>query len=474
MAEKYYRSCLSTRYASHEMQYLFSDHFKYTTWRKLWIYLAKAQKELGLKITDEQIKEMEDNVENLNYEEIAKQEKITRHEVIANINAFSSVCSKAKSIIHSGATSNYVVDNADLIIIRESLDIILVRLVAIIKFLSDFALDYSALPTLGFTHLQAAQLTTVGKRCTLWIHDLLMDERNLSFIRENLKFRGVKGTIGTQASYLEKFNGDHEKVKQLERLVTAMAGFEKSYSITGQTYSRKVDLDIIAALSSLGSSVHKICTDIRLLASKKEIEEPFEKSQVGSSAMPYKRNPIRSERCCALARHLITLHSNAANTHATQWMERTLDDSANRRITIAESFLTADACLLILLNISQQGLVVYPKIIENHIKQELPFMATESILTSMEKIGVDRQDCHEKLRVLSQEASAQVKQFGSENDLIERIKSDTYFEPIFNQLSSIMNPNNFTGRASQQSKAHKNFYDFEICNAYTHDDHQQQ
>lgn len=377
---------------------------------------------------------------------------------MAHVHTFAKQCPKAAPIIHLGATSCFVGDNTDLIILRDALDLLLPKVASVIKALSDFAMDFRNLPALGFTHMQPAQLTTVGKRCTLWINDLLMDERNLSDCRRYLRFRGVKGTTGTQASFLELFEGDGSKVKALDKRVTELAGFDKIYPVTGQTYSRKVDLDIVAAIASLGSSIHKMCTDLRLLASMKEIEEPFESTQIGSSAMPYKRNPMRSERCCALSRHLITLHSNAANTHAVQWMERTLDDSANRRITLSESFLAADACLLTLLNISQ-GLVVYPKVIGRHIAQELPFMAAENIIMAMVKAGKDRQVCHEKIRVLSQEAAAQVKQEGKENDLVERVKNDSYFTPILNQLDHILDPKTFIGRASEQVQE---FYDEEV------------
>lgn len=305
------------------------------------------------------------------------------------------------------------------------------------------------MPTLGFTHLQPAQLTTVGKRATLWLSDLLMDERALRRCRDDLRFRGVKGTTGTQASFLQLFNGDSKKVKELDQRVGQLAGFKKCYAVTGQTYSRKVDVEVISALASLGTTVHKLCSDLRLLANHKEIEEPFEQTQIGSSAMPYKRNPMRSERCCAIARHLITLHSNAANTHATQWLERTLDDSANRRLTLSEAFLSADSILLTLLNISQ-GLVVYPKVIERHIKQELPFMSAENIIMAMVKNGGDRQVCHEKIRVLSHEAGAQVKKHGKDNDLVERIKADAYFAPILNQLDSILDASTFIGRCPEQ------------------------
>jgi adenylosuccinate lyase len=402
-----------------------------------------------LNITDEQISEMEANLENVDFKEAAEEERLTRHDVMAHVHTFAKQCPKAAPIIHLGATSCFVGDNTDLIILRDALDLLLPRVASVIKALSMFATDYRDLPTLGFTHMQPAQLTTVGKRCTLWINDLLMDERNLSDCRRYLRFRGVKGTTGTQASFLELFGGDGSKVKLLDAKVTKLAGFDKTYSVTGQTYSRKVDLDIVSAVASLGATIHKMCTDLRLLASMKEIEEPFEKSQIGSSAMPYKRNPMRSERCCALSRHLITLHSNAANTHAVQWMERTLDDSANRRLTLSESFLAADACLLTLLNISQ-GLVVYPKVIERHIAQELPFMAAENIIMAMVKSGGDRQICHEKIRVLSQEAGAQVKEEGKDNDLVERVKKDPYFAPILGQLEHILDAKTFTGRAAEQ------------------------
>lgn len=302
---------------------------------------------------------------------------------------------------------------------------------------------------MGFTHLQPAQLTTVGKRATLWIQDLLMDERALRRCRDDLRFRGVKGTTGTQASFLQLFNNNSNAVKALDKRVAKLAGFDKCYAVTGQTYSRKVDVEVVSALAGLGATVHKMCSDLRLLANRKEIEEPFEQTQIGSSAMPYKRNPMRSERCCAIARHLITLHSNAANTHATQWLERTLDDSANRRLTLSEAFLSADAVLLTLLNISQ-GLVVYPKVIERHINQELPFMSAENIIMAMVKNGGDRQICHEKIRVLSHEAGAQVKRLGKDNDLVERIKADAYFAPILNQLDSILDASTFIGRCPEQ------------------------
>ncbi|XP_037952562.1 adenylosuccinate lyase-like [Teleopsis dalmanni] len=444
-----YKSPLSTRYASKEMQFLFSDQHKFATWRHLWIWLAQAEQSLGLAITDAQIGEMKANVNDIDFQAAAAEERLTRHDVMAHVHVFAKQCPLAAPIIHLGATSCYVGDNTDLIILRSALDLLLPRLASVIHCLKEFASMNKSLPTLGFTHLQPAQLTTVGKRACLWIQDLVMDERALRRCREDLRCRGVKGTTGTQASFLQLFNGDSEKVKQLDLLVTKLAGFEKPYGVTGQTYSRKVDVEIIGALASLGTTVHKMCSDLRLLASRKELEEPFETTQIGSSAMPYKRNPMRSERCCALARHLITLFSNAANTHATQWLERTLDDSANRRLTLSEAFLCADATLLTLLNISQ-GMVVYPKVIERHIAQELPFMSTENIIMAMVKAGGDRQECHEKIRVLSQEAGSQVKQYGKDNDLVERVRNDSYFAPILSQLKEILDAKTFIGRAAEQ------------------------
>ncbi|EDV42306.1 uncharacterized protein Dana_GF17915 [Drosophila ananassae] len=451
MASNYegYKSPLSTRYASKEMQFLFSDQNKFSTWRRLWVWLAKAESQLGLEITGAQIAEMEREITNIDFEAAAAEERLTRHDVMAHVHVFAKQCPAAAPVIHLGATSCYVGDNTDLIVLRDALKLLLPRVASVIARLSQFAQSYKDQPTLGFTHLQPAQLTTVGKRACLWIQDLLMDERALNRCLEDLRFRGVKGTTGTQASFLQLFEGDGEKVKKLDQLVTELAGFKKAYAVTGQTYSRKVDVEIVAALSSLGTSIHKMCSDLRILASRKELEEPFESTQIGSSAMAYKRNPMRSERCCALARHLITLFSSAANTHATQWLERTLDDSANRRLTLSESFLAADAALLTLLNISQ-GLVVYPKVIEKHIAQELPFMSTENIIMAMVKAGGDRQVCHEKIRVLSQEAGAQVKQHGKDNDLVDRVRKDPYFSPILEQLDTILDAKTFTGRASDQ------------------------
>ncbi|CAB0035469.1 unnamed protein product [Trichogramma brassicae] len=444
-----YRSPFATRYASKEMRFNFSDQKKFTTWRKLWIYLAKAEMSLGLSISQDQISEMEQHVNDIDFDAAAKEEKATRHDVMAHVHVFSSQCPKAAPIVHLGATSCYVGDNTDLIVLRDGFDILLPKLAAVIQRLAKFADDNRSIPALGYTHLQPAQLTTVGKRATLWLQDLLMDERAIRRARGDLKFRGVKGTTGTQASFLQLFNGDSQKVKKLDELVTNMAGFEKKYSVTGQTYSRKVDIECLNVLASLGATAHKICSDIRLLASMKEIEEPFESTQIGSSAMPYKRNPMRSERCCSIARFLMNLNSNGLQTAGNQWMERTLDDSANRRLTLPLAYLSADNVLMTLQNIAE-GLIVYPKVIERRMAQELPFMAAENFIMAMVKAGGDRQECHEKIRVLAQQAGAQVKQYGKDNDLVERIRNDQYFQPILGQLDSLLDPSTFVGRAPEQ------------------------
>lgn len=389
--EDVYQTPLSGRYASDEMKKNFSNDKKFSTWRTLWLYLARAEQELGLDISDDQIAEMEANIHNIDYEYAAAEEAKTRHDVMAHVHEFASKCPKAAKIIHLGATSCFVGDNTDLICIRDGLDILLPKLARCIDRLKKFALQYHDLPTLGFTHLQPAQLVTVGKRTCMWIQDLLKDLSNMEREKDGLRFRGCKGTTGTQASFLQLFDGDEERVQKLDARVTELAGFKSAFLICGQTYSRKVETDVLLMLASLGATVHKICTDIRLLANWKEIEEPFETSQIGSSAMPYKRNPMRSERCCSLSRHLMTLCNNALNTFATQWMERTLDDSANRRITIPEAFLAADAVLITLQNISQ-GLVVYPAVMQRRIQQELPFMATENVIIAMVKAGADRQE----------------------------------------------------------------------------------
>ncbi|XP_051818047.1 adenylosuccinate lyase [Antechinus flavipes] len=444
-----YRSPLAARYASPEMCFLFSDAHKFQTWRLLWLLLAEAEQKLGLPITDEQLEEMRQNLNNIDYDMAAEEEKRLRHDVMAHVHTFGHCCPKAAGIIHLGATSCYVGDNTDLITLKKAIDVLLPKLARVISRLADFATKHASLPTLGFTHFQPAQLTTVGKRCCLWIQDLCMDLERLTRARDDLRFRGVKGTTGTQASFLQLFEGDHQKVEELDRMVTEKAGFRRAFIITGQTYTRKVDIEVLSVLASLGASVHKICTDIRLLANLKELEEPFEKQQIGSSAMPYKRNPMRCERCCSLARHLMTLIADPLQTASVQWLERTLDDSANRRLCLAEAFLTADTILNTLQNVSE-GLVVYPKVIERRIRQELPFMATENIIMAMVKAGGSRQDCHERIRVLSQEAAAVVKQEGGDNDLIARIRADPYFSPIHAQLERLLDPSSFTGRAAQQ------------------------
>ncbi|KAJ1334909.1 adenylosuccinate lyase [Batrachochytrium salamandrivorans] len=428
-----YQSPLTSRYASPEMAYNFSDDKKFSTWRSLWLTLAKAEKQVGLEdISSEAIAEMEAHLTDIDYTMAAAEEKRRRHDVMAHVHTFGMAAPKAAGIIHLGATSCYVTDNSELIMVRDGLEILLPKLASTIQTLADFAEKHKELPTLGFTHFQPAQLTTVGKRATLWLQDLLMDLRNISRARQDLRFRGVKGTTGTQASFLTLFDGDHDKVEQLDDLVTKMSGFSSAYPVTGQTYSRKVDFDVLNSLASFGATAHKIATDIRLLAHLKEIEEPFEKDQIGSSAMAYKRNPMRCERVCSLARHLIVLSGDAAQTAAVQWMERTLDDSANRRVSIPEAFLTADIVLSLLQNIFD-GMVVYPQVIARRISQELPFMATENIIMAMVKGGGDRQTCHEEIRVLSHQAARCVKEEGGENDLIERIKAT----PILLRLSLI-------------------------------------
>ncbi|KAI9292437.1 adenylosuccinate lyase [Neoconidiobolus thromboides FSU 785] len=445
-----YNSPLTSRYASKEMSYNFSDDKKFSTWRTLWLNLATAEKELGIGgITDEILKEMKDNLTNIDYTIAAEEEKRRRHDVMAHVHTFSIACPNAAPIIHLGATSCFVTDNADLIVLRDGLDLLLSKLVPVVESLAKFSVDYKDLPTLGFTHFQPAQLTTVGKRATLWLQELLWDLRNIGRARNDLRFRGVKGTTGTQGSFLSLFQGDHEKVEKLDELVTKLSGFEVPYAVTGQTYSRKVDIDVVNSLSSFGATAHKIATDIRLLANLKEIEEPFEKDQIGSSAMAYKRNPMRCERICALSRHLMTLSGNTLATASVQWLERTLDDSANRRITLAESFLTADIVLTILQNVIE-GLVVYPQVIQSRIQQELPFMATENIIMAIVKAGGDRQVCHEKIRVLSHQAAYAVKAEGKPNNLIQLVREDPYFEPVWAQLDELLRPSTFIGRAPQQ------------------------
>jgi adenylosuccinate lyase len=444
-----YDSPLASRYASREMAELFSDDRKFTTWRKLWIELARAEMQLGLQVSQAQVSDLEAHVHPIDYEMARREEKKRRHDVMAHVHTYGALATLAAPIIHLGATSCYVTDNADLIIMREGLQLLCTKLARVCDRLATFAHEHRRLPTLGFTHFQAAQLTTVGKRASLWLADLLIDLARLESLASGLRFRGVKGTTGTQASFLTLFNGDHEQVERLDELVTRAFGFPSAFIVCGQTYSRKIDADIVSALSSLGGSVHKIATDLRLLAHLKEIEEPFEADQIGSSAMAYKRNPMRCERACSLSRHLITLVGDAYHTHAVQWMERTLDDSAVRRICIPEAFLCADSVLGILQNVCE-GLVVYPQVISRHIRDELPFMATENIIMAMVSTGASRQECHEQVRVLSHQASQRVKQEGLDNDLISRIRASSYFAPIHARLEALMDPQTFIGRAPEQ------------------------
>ncbi|KAJ2654607.1 adenylosuccinase ade13 [Coemansia sp. RSA 1200] len=445
-----YQSPLTSRYASPEMAANFSNNKRFGTWRRLWYNLAVAEKQLGLGgITDLALDQMKSNVDNIDYEVANQEEKKRRHDVMAHVHAFGLVAPEAAGIIHLGATSCFVTDNADLIIFRDAMDLLIGKLVCVISDLAQFAVKHKDLPTLGFTHFQPAQLTTVGKRATLWIQELLWDLRNMKRARDDLGFRGVKGTTGTQASFLALFAGDHDKVEQLDQLVTELSGFTTCYPVCGQTYSRKIDVDFLSPLASFGATAHRIATDIRLLANLKEIEEPFEKDQIGSSAMAYKRNPMRCERICSLSRHLMVLIGDVLQTASVQWLERTLDDSANRRISIPEACLTADIVLTTMQNVVE-GLVVYPKVIERRIRSELPFMATENFIMAMVTKGGDRQECHEQIRVLSHQAAAVVKQEGGDNDLIDRVRACEYFAPIKDDLDELLNPATFIGRAPQQ------------------------
>lgn len=449
-----YSTPLSSRYASEEMSKIFSLRNRFSTWRKLWLNLAIAEKEVGLSvITDEAIEQMKQHLEITDKEiqDAAVEEAKVRHDVMAHVHVFGETCPLAAGIIHLGATSCFVTDNADLIFLRDAYDVLIPKLVNVIDRLSKFALEYKDLPVLGWTHFQPAQLTTVGKRATLWLQELLWDLRNMVRARNDIGLRGVKGTTGTQASFLSLFHGDHDKVEELDKRVVELLGFDIVYPVTGQTYSRKIDIDVLSPLASFGATAHKFATDIRLLANLKEIEEPFEKSQIGSSAMAYKRNPMRCERVCSLARHLGGLFNDAVQTASVQWFERTLDDSAIRRISLPSAFLTVDILLSTMLNITS-GLVVYPKVIERRINSELSFMATENIIMAMVEKGGSRQDCHEEIRVLSHQASAVVKQEGGDNDLIERIKSTEYFKPIWNDLDTLLDPKTFVGRAPQQTE----------------------
>ena len=443
-----YENPLTSRYASKEMSYIFSDDHKFQTFRNLWIALAKAEKELGLSISDQQIQDLERVKEEIDYQRVAEIEAQTRHDVMAHIKAYGELAPSAKGIIHWGATSCFVTDNTDLILMRDGLDLILKKLKVLIKQVRDFAMDYKDLPILAYTHYQPAQPTTLGKRASLWLYDLYMDYVEIQRRRDLLRLRGVKGTTGTQASFMELFE-DGDKVDQLEDLVVKSMGFDKAYEVTGQTYSRKVDQEILASISSLAQTMHKMTNDLRMMQHQKEVEEPYEKGQVGSSAMAYKRNPMRSERISSLAKYVIQAAGNGALVYATQWFERTLDDSANRRISIGESFLAMDAILDIAINVSQ-GLVVHEKMIEKNLKAELPFMATENILMEAVKRGGDRQELHEHIRTHSQAAAARVKDQGLSNDLIDRIIADPAFGLSEAEIRDLIAPEKFIGRSPQQ------------------------
>ena len=444
-----YENPLLSRYASREMAENFSDDKKFRLWRRLWIALAESEKEMGLNITDEQIAEMKRYADDINYEDADAFERDVRHDVMAHVKAFGKQAKKAAGIIHLGATSCYVTDNAEIIVIDDALAIVLKKLVNVMDKLKKFALRYKSLPTLGFTHLQPAQLTTVGKRATLWLSDLEMDYFNLVHLRNSVKLRGVKGTTGTQASFLDLFDGDGGKVKELEQKVVARLGYSAVYGVTGQTYPRKFDYNVLCVLSQIAQSAYRFSNDIRLLQHMKEIEEPFEKNQIGSSAMAYKRNPMRSERMGSLARYMLSLPVNAAVTASTQWFERTLDDSANKRIVIAQAFLTVDAVLNLYLNIAE-NLVVYEKVIAKHIAAELPFMATENIMMECVKAGGNRQELHERIRVLSMQAARNVKEEGKDNNLVELIAKDQMFAAVHGKLDGILDAKNFIGRSPEQ------------------------
>jgi len=445
-----YEHPLVQRYATKEMSAVWSPAFKFTTWRKLWIALATAEQELGINITDEQLEELRSKVYDVDFEKAAEYEGKFRHDVMGHVHAFGDAAPSAMPIIHLGATSCYVGDNTDLVQIREALKLLRRKVVQAIATLKVFAEKHADVPTLGFTHYQPAQLTTVGKRATLWMQDLLFDLERINQEIDNLPMRGVKGTTGTQATFLELFDGDHDKVKQLNQKVCKMMGFSKAIAVSGQTYTRKIDYHVLSVLSGVAQSAYKMCGDIRLLANLKEVEEPFAKNQIGSSAMAYKRNPMRSERVCSLARYLLTLPSGAANTAANQWLERTLDDSAIRRIILPEGFLCADVIMNLVGNIAD-GLVVWEKVVEKHVKEELPFMATEVILMECVKAGGDRQVLHEAIRVHSMAAGAVVKGEGKANDLMDRIAKDDLFKAVHGErLASLVNPKEFVGRAPEQ------------------------
>lgn len=444
-----YESPFSTRYASEEMQYLFSADKKFKTWRRLWVALARAEMKLGLPVTEAQVKELESHVDDINYDVAEAREKLVRHDVMSHVYAYGVQCPNAKGIIHLGATSCYVGDNTDVIIMKEALQVVRRKLINVIDLLAGFAEKYKDMPALAYTHLQPAQLTTVGKRATLWINELLMDLEDLDYRISTLKLLGSKGTTGTQASFVDLFDGDTEKITRLEQMIAEEMGFSKVVPVSGQTYSRKMDSQVLAVLSGIAQSASKFSNDMRILQNFKEMEEPFEKNQIGSSAMPYKRNPMRCERITALSRYVMIDSLNPSFTAATQWFERTLDDSANKRISVAEAFLAVDSILNIMLNVCD-GLVVYPKVVRQRVLKELPFMATENIMMEAVKKGGDRQELHERLRMHSIAAGKVVKEEGGENDLIDRICADPAFNLSHDEIDSIMVPENFTGRSAEQ------------------------
>jgi len=444
-----YSSPLSSRYASREMLSLFSDNSRYQTFRRLWVALAQSEMELGLNITPEQVDELKANVENIDFEAVARKEKEIRHDVMAHVYAYGLVCPKAKGIIHLGATSCYVTDNADIIIMKQGLELIKNKLQAAISGLAQFAEEHRALPTLGFTHFQPAQPTTVGKRACLWIQDFLSDLNDLNYVLSGMRLLGNKGTTGTQASFMELFDNDSQKVKLLEEKIAHKMGFDSVFPVSGQTYPRKEDSRVLNVLSGIAQSAYRFAGDLRLLQNLKEVEEPFEKSQVGSSAMAYKRNPMRSERICSLARYVMTDALNPALTASTQWLERTLDDSANRRIAVAEAFLATDAVLKIVINIAG-GMIVYPKVIQKRLNENLPFIATENILMEGVRRGGDRQELHERIRVHSMEAARRIKEEGGDCDLISRIAKDSAFKMSEEDIKGVMKAENYIGRAPEQ------------------------
>lgn len=449
MSTDRYDSPLSGRYASKEMQYIFSQDKKFTTWRRLWIALAEAERELGLNITEEQIAELKEHVNDINYDVAVAREKEVRHDVMSHVYAYGVQCPKAKGIIHLGATSCYVGDNTDIIIMTEGLKLVKKKLLNVMSKLADFAEKYKALPTLAFTHFQPAQPTTVGKRAALWLMELKLDYDDVCYLIDNMKLLGSKGTTGTQASFLELFDGDHEKIKKIDKLIAEKMGFTDCFPVSAQTYSRKVDSRVLNVLAGIASSAHKFSNDIRLLQHLKEVEEPFEKSQIGSSAMAYKRNPMRSERIASLSRYVMSDLMNPYITAATQWFERTLDDSANKRLSVPEAFLAIDGILDLYMNVAD-GLVVYEKVIEKHIMAELPFMATENIMMDAVKRGGDRQELHEKIRTLSMEAGRNVKERGLDNNLLELIAAEPSFGITLEELKKQMEPSKYTGRSKEQ------------------------